>query len=78
MCILHNTTHSTLPMAVAQDPVGDVTQFVTRFEDQFGASHAPLPRTSYSQTVEQAKSELRFLLVYLHSWEREEWEEYAR
>ena len=58
---LHNTTHSTLPMAVAQDPVGDVTQFVARFEDQFGASHAPLPRTSYSQTVEQAKSELRFL-----------------
>ena len=78
MCILHYTTHSTLPTAVARDPVGDVTQFVIRFEDQFGASHAPMPRTSYSQTVEQAKSELRFLLVYLHSWEREEWEEYAR
>ena len=65
-------------VTVARDPVGDVTQFVTQFEDQFGPSQAPLPRTSYSQAVEQAKAELRFLLVYLHSWEGEEWEGYAR
>ncbi|KAL5493768.1 hypothetical protein EMCRGX_G014992 [Ephydatia muelleri] len=51
----------------ARNPVGDVQQFVTGFEAEFGRIHPHFLTCSYSQALEQARQELRFLLVYLHS-----------
>ncbi len=50
-----------------RDPLGDVRAFVADFETQIGRAHPPFFLGSYLQVLEEAKKELKFLLVYLHS-----------
>ena len=45
----------------------DVAEFVREFEQLYGASHPTFNRGGYYQVLEEAKRDLRFLLVYLHS-----------
>ena len=50
-----------------RDPQRDVTTFVQHFNCQYGTQHPPFFMGSYSQVLEEAKKELKFVLVYLHS-----------
>lgn len=51
----------------AQNPRADVQQFVSSFEVQYGLQHPAFLVASYQQALSQARGELKFLLVYLHS-----------
>lgn len=49
------------------DPVGDVMNFINSFNENYGPHHPVFYQGSYSQALNDAKQELRFLLVYLHA-----------
>lgn len=49
------------------DPVGDVMRHINQFEENYGEIHPVFYRGTYSQALNDAKNELRFLLVHLHS-----------
>lgn len=51
---------------VVVNPVGDVRAFTADFDAQYGSAHSPFFMGSYAQALEEAKKELKFLLVYLH------------
>ena len=57
--------------------MGDVRAFYTDFENRFGRTHPPFYLGSYSQVLEEAKKELKFLLVYLHSEEHQDTERFC-
>ncbi|XP_063602128.1 FAS-associated factor 2-like [Penaeus indicus] len=48
------------------DPLGDVLQFIGQYEAEYGQQSPAFFQGSYSQALSHAKSELKFLLVYLH------------
>ncbi|XP_066972094.1 FAS-associated factor 2 [Macrobrachium rosenbergii] len=48
------------------DPLGDVLSFIGEYEKEYGLQHPSFFRGSYSQALTHAKTELKFLLVYLH------------
>eukprot|EP00794_Sanderia_malayensis_P016927 gene16927-18634_t len=54
-------------MASAGNPIEDVVNFKTNFELEFGTAHPTFYQGTYSQVLADAKKELKFLLVYLHS-----------
>ena len=49
------------------DPTADVRSFKEKFESKYGTTHPTFHPGSYSQVLDEAKKELKFLLVYLHS-----------
>lgn len=59
-------------------PLQDVLKFKEEFESKYGRIHPTFYQGSYSQAIEDAKKELRFLLVYLHSSEHEDTEQFCR
>ncbi len=61
-----------------RDPVGDVRAFATDFEAHIGRTHPPFYLGSYLQVLEEAKKELKFLLVYLHSEEHQDTDRFCR
>ncbi|CAE1166269.1 FAF2 [Acanthosepion pharaonis] len=54
------------PRQNVTDPVGDVLAFIRKFKEEYGQNHPVFYQGAYSQAVNDAKRELRFLLVYLH------------
>jgi len=54
------------------DPRGDVAAFSRQWEEKYGTEHPPFHSGSYSQVLEEAKRELRFLMVYLHCEEHQD------
>ncbi|CAB4025864.1 Hypothetical predicted protein, partial [Paramuricea clavata] len=56
----------------------DVLKFKEEFETKYGGTHPTFYQGSYSQAIEDAKKELRFLLVYLHSSEHKDTEQFCR
>ncbi|XP_050436215.1 FAS-associated factor 2 [Adelges cooleyi] len=54
------------PRAPTTDPVADVGRFIETFESLYGNVHPVFYRGSYKQALNDAKQELRFLVVYLH------------
>ncbi|KAK8750655.1 hypothetical protein OTU49_014941 [Cherax quadricarinatus] len=48
------------------DPLGDVLRFIGEYENEYGQQHPAFFQGSYSQALSHAKSELKFMLVYLH------------
>ena len=48
------------------DPTADVRVFREGFESKYGTTHPTFHAGSYSQVLDEAKKELKFLLVYLH------------
>jgi FAS-associated factor 2 len=54
------------PRRAITDPTADVDDFVRRYEAEFGSVHPDFYRGTYSQALQEAKKELKFLLVYLH------------
>ncbi|XP_074615896.1 FAS-associated factor 2-like [Acropora palmata] len=59
-------------------PLEDVLRFKDDFEREYGAIHPTFYQGSYSQALNDAKRELRFLLIYLHSSEHQDTEEFCR
>ncbi|KAJ1522037.1 hypothetical protein ONE63_002355 [Megalurothrips usitatus] len=49
------------------DPVADVIKFIRSYEENYGSQHPVFYQGSYHQALNDAKHELRFLVVYLHS-----------
>ncbi|XP_033109642.1 FAS-associated factor 2-like [Anneissia japonica] len=66
------------PRRLVVDPVGDVMSFIVRYEETYGAVHPTFYQGSYSQAINDAKRELKFLLVYLHSDEHQDTPVYCR
>lgn len=54
-------------MVEVTDPVGDVLRFIHMFDETYGRNHPVFYQGSYSQALNDAKQELRFLWVYLHA-----------
>ncbi|XP_014252805.1 FAS-associated factor 2 isoform X1 [Cimex lectularius] len=54
------------PRRQVTDPVGDVLKFIDHFNDTFSRTHPVFYQGSYSQALNDAKQELKFLVVYLH------------
>lgn len=60
------------------DPVGDVLSFIRLYEEKYGLGHPVFYQGTYSQALNDAKQELRFLLVYLHCEEHQDTTNFCR
>lgn len=52
---------------VVTDPLGDVLKFIQDYNTKYGDSHPVFYQGTYAQALNDAKRELKFLLIYLHS-----------
>ncbi|XP_071959337.1 FAS-associated factor 2-like [Antedon mediterranea] len=66
------------PRRIVVDPVADVMSFIHNYEETYGAIHPTFYQGTYSQAVNDAKKELKFLLVYLHSGEHQDTPSFCR
>ncbi|XP_066498257.1 FAS-associated factor 2 [Hoplias malabaricus] len=66
------------PRGRVTDPVGDVVSFIHNFEEKYGRSHPVFYQGTYSQALNDAKRELRYLLVYLHGEDHQDTDEFCR
>lgn len=73
--LLKNTV---LFFADVTDPVADVLSFIRLYEENYGYVHPVFYQGTYSQALNDAKQELRFLLVYLHCEEHEDTAKFCR
>ncbi|KRZ12392.1 FAS-associated factor 2-B [Trichinella zimbabwensis] len=55
------------PFRRIDDPVNEVEKFVRFFDDHYGTDHPAFYRGTYKDALNDAKKELRYLFVYLHS-----------
>jgi hypothetical protein len=60
------------------DPVADVLSFIRLYEENYGYDHPVFYQGTYSQALNDAKQELRFLLVYLHCEEHQDTAKFCR
>ncbi|XP_071110343.1 FAS-associated factor 2-like [Haliotis cracherodii] len=66
------------PRRNVTDPLGDVERFIQSYREKFGNNHPVFYRGSYSQALNDAKRELKFLLVYLHGEDHQDTDEFCR
>ncbi|XP_041360810.1 FAS-associated factor 2-like [Gigantopelta aegis] len=66
------------PRRNVTDPLGDVMKFIRSFEEKYGSDHPVFYHGTYSQALNDAKRELKFLLVYLHGDDHEDTDEFCR
>ncbi|CAM2117993.1 unnamed protein product [Caretta caretta] len=66
------------PRSRVTDPVGDIVSFIHMFEEKYGRIHPVFYQGTYSQALNDAKRELRFLLVYLHGDDHQDSDEFCR
>uniref|UniRef100_A0A665W9F6 FAS-associated factor 2 n=1 Tax=Echeneis naucrates TaxID=173247 RepID=A0A665W9F6_ECHNA len=66
------------PRGRVTDPVGDVVSFIHSFEEKYGQAHPVFYQGTYSQALNDAKRELRYLLVYLHGNDHQDTDEFCR
>uniref|UniRef100_A0A8C8C646 FAS-associated factor 2 n=1 Tax=Oncorhynchus tshawytscha TaxID=74940 RepID=A0A8C8C646_ONCTS len=66
------------PRGRVTDPVGDVVSFIHSFEEKYGRSHPVFYQGTYSQALNDAKRELRYLLVYLHGEDHQDTDQFCR
>ncbi|XP_018425235.1 PREDICTED: FAS-associated factor 2 [Nanorana parkeri] len=66
------------PRSRVTDPVGDIVSFIQMFEEKYGRTHPVFYQGTYSQALNDAKQELRFLLVYLHGEDHQDSDEFCR
>lgn len=56
----------TFPFLVVTDPLGDVLKFIQDYNTKY-PSHPVFYQGTYAQALNDAKRELKFLLIYIHS-----------
>ncbi|XP_074148279.1 FAS-associated factor 2 isoform X1 [Sminthopsis crassicaudata] len=66
------------PRSRVTDPVGDIVSFMHIFEEKYGRTHPVFYQGTYSQALNDAKRELRFLLVYLHGDDHQDSDDFCR
>uniref|UniRef100_A0A8D9B6C5 FAS-associated factor 2-B n=1 Tax=Cacopsylla melanoneura TaxID=428564 RepID=A0A8D9B6C5_9HEMI len=66
------------PRLQLTDPIVDVANFITSFNETFGENHPVFYQGSYGQALSDAKQELRFLLVYLHDQDDQDCNQFCR
>ncbi|XP_060579347.1 FAS-associated factor 2-like isoform X2 [Ruditapes philippinarum] len=66
------------PRRNVTDPVGDVVRFLQTYNEKYGENHPVFYQGSYSQALNDAKTELRFLLVYLHGMDHQDSDRFCR
>ncbi|KAK7091701.1 FAS-associated factor 2-like [Littorina saxatilis] len=66
------------PRRNVTDPLGDVMRFIDCFEAKYGTSHPVFYQGTYSQALNDAKRELRFLMVYLHGDDHQDSDTFCR
>ncbi|XP_064652010.1 FAS-associated factor 2-like [Lineus longissimus] len=66
------------PRRNVTDPLGDVMTFIREFEQRYGPIHPTFYQGTYSQALNDAKRELRFLLVYLHGDDHQDTPNFCR
>ncbi|XP_008482478.1 FAS-associated factor 2 [Diaphorina citri] len=66
------------PRLQLTDPLVDVGNFITHFNETYGLNHPVLYQGSYGQALSDAKQELRFLLVYLHEQDDQDCNQFCR
>lgn len=54
------------PRNAITNPTQDVMSFIKAFEERYGTDHPVFYQGTYSQVLNDAKRELKFLLIYLH------------
>lgn len=52
---------------IVTDPLGDVQLSIRQYTEKYGAEHPVFYQGTYAQALNDAKRELKFLAVYLHS-----------
>ncbi|PAA65832.1 hypothetical protein BOX15_Mlig025116g1 [Macrostomum lignano] len=78
LSILRPAAVAAAPRRPVVDPVGDVRQFLEQFEQLYGEQHPVVRVCSYSQALDAARNELRFLLVYLHAESHQDTDQFCR
>lgn len=66
------------PIRNFRDTSGDSNRFIAEFELKYGSTHPVFFNGTYNQALDEAKRELKCLLVYLHSDSHEDTEEFCR
>nr|CAG4652067.1 EOG090X0B12 [Triops cancriformis] len=66
------------PRRAVTDPLGDITSFISQYDAKYGPTHPTFYQGTYSQALSDAKKELKFLLVYLHSPDHQDTERFCR
>ena len=56
--------NNTLP--IDYDPLANIAEFAIQYNTKYGTNHANFYQGSYAQAVNEAKRDLKFLVVYLH------------
>lgn len=64
-------------ISVVTDPLGDVMGFINNYTSRFNP-HPVFYQGTYAQALNDAKNELRFLVVYLHSDSAAETQSFCR
>lgn len=54
------------PIPVDYDPLANIAEFAIQYNTNFGTNHVDFYQGSYSQAVNEAKRDLKFLVVYIH------------
>lgn len=65
-------------IADAVDAAEERNLYFAKFESLFGATHPIFYRGSYNQALDEAKRELKFLLVYLHCEDHQDTDQFCR
>lgn len=63
---------------IGHDPVTEVASYIRDFESRYGPLHPSFHTGSYDQALQQARRELKFLIVYLHTFEDPEADHFVR
>lgn len=61
-----------------RDPRVLAVEFIESFEDKYGTRHIEFFRGGYSQALEKARKDLRFMLVLLYSEDHDDTETFCR
>ncbi|KAJ3014820.1 FAS-associated factor 2 [Thoreauomyces humboldtii] len=62
----------------SRDPRAAAARFVLDFEQTFGTVHPDFFQGTYAQALQKAKTEVRYLIAYLHSVEHDDTEAFCR
>ena len=60
------------------DAAEERNRFINQFETKYGPIHPVFYRGTYNQALEEAKRDLKFLLVYLHSEQHEDTQHFCQ
>ncbi|KAI9143778.1 hypothetical protein BKA69DRAFT_1164842 [Paraphysoderma sedebokerense] len=76
--VLGYSINRTSPPRSLASPQTLAARFTREFEETYGSVHPDFFQNGYNQALEQMKQDLRFLVVYLHSEEHDNTDDFCR